>query len=298
VVNAVFAPGFFASPQVHTALAIGGITAVVSAVVGVFTVVRGQSFAGHALTDASATGGSGMTLVGVNPLLGFVAGSLAAAGAMDALAARNQRGRDLATGIVLGAFIGLAALFLYLDTTLAATTGAPQQVLFGSIFTVAPGTVPLAAGAGAGALAILAAIYRPLIYIATSSDLAAAAGVPVRRLGVAYMVALGLAVALSSIAVGAILSTALLVGPAAAVIPLTRRIGRAVLAAAALGVVTTWAGILLAYDSSSWFSDQNGLPVSSFIVALVFLAYLVGDAAAWARDRRRPRRPPVTCFRG
>ena len=57
----------------------------VSAVVGVFTVVRGQSFAGHALTDASATGGSGSVLIGVNPLLGFVVGSVAGAGAMEAV---------------------------------------------------------------------------------------------------------------------------------------------------------------------------------------------------------------------
>ena len=55
---------------------------------------------------------------------------------MDMIGVRRVRGRDLATGIVLGAAIGLAALFLYLDTTTSATTGATQQILFGSIFTV------------------------------------------------------------------------------------------------------------------------------------------------------------------
>src|SRR5258708_23516082 len=51
--TAVFEPGFFASPQVHIAAVLGGGVAIVSAVTGVFTVMRGQSFGGHALSDVS-----------------------------------------------------------------------------------------------------------------------------------------------------------------------------------------------------------------------------------------------------
>ncbi len=44
-----------------------------SGAVGVFTVMRGQSFAGEALGDIGTTGGSGAFLLGVGPLWGFVA---------------------------------------------------------------------------------------------------------------------------------------------------------------------------------------------------------------------------------
>jgi len=60
----VFEPGFFSSQPVHVALIVGGITAVVSAVAGVFTVLRGQSFAGHSLADVSTAGGSGPSCSG------------------------------------------------------------------------------------------------------------------------------------------------------------------------------------------------------------------------------------------
>jgi hypothetical protein len=50
--------------------------AVVSAVVGVFTVVRSQSFAGHALTDVATTGGSGAFFFGISPLVGFIGGGI------------------------------------------------------------------------------------------------------------------------------------------------------------------------------------------------------------------------------
>jgi zinc/manganese transport system permease protein len=186
---------------------------------------------------------------------------------------RHTRGRDLATGIVLGAAFGLAALFLYLDTS-STTTGATQRILFGSIFSAAPSTVPLSVAFGVGALAIIALTFRPLLYSSVSTELAAARGVPVRAVGLAYMLALALAVALSSLAVGAILSTALLIGPPAIALRVTRQIGGTLLAAIAIGVGSTWIGVLLAYDSSTWFTDDNGLPVSFFIVSVITVAYL------------------------
>ncbi|MGH8995521.1 MAG: metal ABC transporter permease [Acidimicrobiales bacterium] len=289
-----FEPGFFASPQVHTALAIGGVTAVVSAVVGIFAVVRGQSFAGHALTDVSATGGSGALLVGVNPLAGFVVGSLAGAGAMEAVGVRHVRGRDLAAGIVLGASIGIASLLLYLTTTTTATTGGTQQILFGSIFVTASSTVPLAAVFSVISLGVVAAIYRPLSLMSVNTDLAAARGVPVRLVGMAYMAALALAVGLSSLAIGAILSTALLVGPAATALHLTKRMGRAVALSAAIAVTTTWVGILLAYDSADWGSGHDSLPVSFCVVGLIFTAYLGSEFSARTRHRARTNRSERT----
>jgi zinc/manganese transport system permease protein len=290
VLTAIFEPGFFSSEPVLVAIVIGGATAIVSAIVGVFTVMRGQSFAGHALTDVSTAGGSGAYLLGLSPLTGFVSLGVVGAGVMDAIGIRRVRGRDLATGIVLGASIGLAALFLYLDTTSGATTGATQQILFGSIFTVDVATIPVVAVLSALAIAIIAVVYRPLLLISVSNDVAAARGVPVRIVGLAFMVALAVAVGLSALTIGAILSTALLVGPAAIALRLTARLGFALLVACVIGVAVTWAGVLLAYDSYYWGASRQGFPVSFFIVALVFLLYLAsGLARVRAVTARRER---------
>ena len=292
----LFEPGFFSSAQVHTALIIGGVTAVVSASIGVFTVIRGQSFAGHALTDTAATGGSAAVLIGINPLVGFLAGSVLGAGAMEAVGVRHVRSRDLATGIVLGASIGLASLFLYLTTTTTATTGATQEILFGSIFVTTPSTVPVVIVFGVLAVLVVAAGFRPLLLTSIDPDLAAASGLRVGVVELAYMAALAFAVGLSSIAVGAILSTALLIGPAATALRLTKRIVAAVALAAGLGVATTWLGILVAYDSADWGAGHDTLPVSFCIVGLVFVLYLVSGLAFRVSEgaraaRRSPSRP-------
>ncbi len=275
----VFEPGFFSSQPVRVAALIGGVVAVVSAVVGVFTIMRGQSFAGHTLTDVSTAGGAGALLVGFTPLLGFVGSGVIGAAAMDVIGVQRVRGRDLATGIVLGAATGLAALFLYLDTTTGATTGATQQILFGSIFTISGSLVPVVVGLGATSLCVVAAIYRPLLLSSLSTDVAAARGVPTRLVGVVFMLALAVSVGLSALVIGSILSTALLIGPAATALRLTSRVGRALVVAAALGVGATWLGILLAYDSYYWGSSHQALPVSFFIVAVTFALYLASGAA-------------------
>jgi zinc/manganese transport system permease protein len=271
----IFGPGFFQSSPVQVALLLGAVVAVVSGVVGVFTVTRGQSFAGHALGDLGATGGSGAFLLGINQLWGFVAIAAVAAGAIELIGVRSTRGRDLATGIVLGAGLGVAALFLYLDTTFSNTTGASVTILFGSIFAIDSGLVPVMVFLSAVSLAIVATLYRPLLFSSLSPDMAAARGVPVRTVGVAYLAALALAVSLSAMTVGAVLSTALLIGPAASALRITRRPGAAVILAAAIGTLAVWLSVLLAYDSYYWPPGGRGWPVSFFVVLLIFLFYLL-----------------------
>jgi zinc/manganese transport system permease protein len=279
----LFEPGFFASGPVQTAAVLGAAVAVVSAVVGTFTVLRGQSFAGHSLADVSTAGGSGALLMGLSPLTGFLAGGVLGALAMDLIGVQRVRGRDLATGIVLGAATGLSALFLYLDTTSRNLNSATQQILFGSIFSVDSSTIPVVVVCGCVALGLLALIYRPLVLGSVSPESAAARGVPVRLIGSLFIVALAVAVALSALAIGAVLSTALLIGPAASALRLVRRLWTALCVAVVLGVVTTWAGILVAYDSYYWTSTHKALPVSFCIVAIDLAVFLASGVVAALR---------------
>jgi zinc/manganese transport system permease protein len=290
ILHAIFQPGLFSNSSVQDAAVVGAVVALVCAPVGVFTVVRGQSFAGHAFADVTATGGSAAFLLGVSPLLGFVAMALAGAGATELLGAERQRGRDLATGVLLGAGLGLSALLLYLTTTTQSTTGAAVTVLFGSIFAVSASTLPLVIGFGISALFLVGLVYRPLLLSSINPDLASAQGRGLRVVGLAYMVSLALSVALAALTIGAILSTALLIGPAAAALRLAKSPGRAIAVAALIGVVATWAGIVLAYDSYDWPPAQQGWPVSFFVVSLVLAAYLLAQLTGRRESGRQARR--------
>lgn len=286
--HAIIEPGFFASSVVRLAAELGGSVAAVAALVGVFTVIRGQSFAAEAVGDVGASGGSSAFLIGISPLAGFVGISAAAAAVMELIGVQRARGRDLATGIVLGLGFGLTALFLYLGSNDNTASGAAVTILFGSIFAVPSSDLPLVLGLGALTAVTIATVYRPLMLVSVNPELAAARGVPARLVGFVYLLALAVAVALAAVTIGAILSTTLLVGPAASALRLTNRPGRAFAVAVAIALACTWLGLLLAWDSYYWPPLHHGWPASFFIVSLVLASYLL--SGAWAAARRGARR--------
>ncbi len=286
--------GFLASPTVQTALILGGFVAAITGILGVFTVVRGQSFAGHALADLGAVGGSGAFLIGISQMWGFVGAGVIAALLMELIGVQRLKGRDVTTGVVLALGMGVTALFLYWDTTIGSSSNAAVSVLFGSLFVVNPNVMGPVIGLSIASLLLILAAYRWLLMASLDVDLATARGVPVRLAGVMFLVALALAVELSSLTIGAILSTALLIGPAATALLLTRRFGYAILLSAAIAVATTWAGVWISYESYNWGGPTNW-PVSFCIVALIFLAYLAARIGAHLHGRRmKPGSVPGT----
>lgn len=82
------------------AFAASGIVAVLAGIVGYFLVLRGQTFAGHALSHVGFTGATGAVLLGISPIWGMVGFTLAAGIGMGALGERLA-GRDVAIGVIL-----------------------------------------------------------------------------------------------------------------------------------------------------------------------------------------------------
>jgi zinc/manganese transport system permease protein len=290
-------PGLFPldllqNEQVVNALIVGAIAAVVSATLGYFVVLRGLSFAGHAVTDNGLAGAAGAVLLGLSALWGLLAFCVLAATGVDLLGKR-ARERDVATGVILALALGLGAFFLYIGMRYV---NEPYMLLFGSIFEADPALTPVLATIGAACLVVLAALYRPLLFCSVSPETAAARGVPVRLVGLLFIATMAVGVAEAAQVVGVLLSTALLIGPAASAAYLVARPGLGIAVAAALGVVETWVGIVLAYDSYywTWPTSGKGWPVSFFITVLALGVYLLARGARPAARRRQIARAAVT----
>ena len=182
---AVFEPGFFASLPVQTALWSAAVVAVVSGIVGTFTVMRGQSFAGHALGGHRHGRRLGRVSARDQPAVGFVGDESLAAAVMEMIGIRRPRGRDLATGIVLGAGARPGRAVPVLghdgDEHHAARRSRPVRVDLHDRQLVMVPVIVLFSVVAAGHRAVL---YRPLMLSSISTDLAAAPGVRVRLVGV------------------------------------------------------------------------------------------------------------------
>jgi zinc/manganese transport system permease protein len=242
----------------RTAFAASGIVAVLSGVVGFYLVLRGQTFAGHALSHVGFTGATGAVLIGVSPLWGLVAFTVAAGFAMGMLGEKLSQ-RDVAIGMMLSLALGLGLLFLHFYTAYASQAAA---LLFGNVLGVSEAALWTLAALAVVGLAALSVISRPLLFASLQPELAEAKGVPVRLVATAFLMIVAVAVAECAQIVGVLLVFTLMVGPAAAAQRLTRRLGAGMALALALALAEAWGGLVLAYltdwPTSFWITALSG----------------------------------------
>jgi len=242
----------------QNALAASCIVAVLCGLVGYFLVLRGQSFAGHALSHVGFAGATGAALIGVSPLWGMVALTLAAGVGMGLLGERLAQ-RDVAIGIVLAMSLGLGLLFLNFFTGYAAQATA---LLFGNVLAVDAGTIWSLLLLGIAAIVALACIARPLLFATLQPELAEAKGVSLRLVSVLFLGIVALAVAECAQIVGVLLVFALLVGPTAAAQQITTRVWHGIALSVALALGEAWLGLALAYatdwPTSFWITLLSG----------------------------------------
>ncbi|HZU73702.1 MAG TPA: metal ABC transporter permease [Acidimicrobiales bacterium] len=252
------------------------IVGVTAGAIGWFMVLRRQSFAGHTLAVVSFPGAAAAVLAGVSVSVGYF-GAAVLAGVVIALVPRSSAGASLShesavIGTVQAFALACGALFVSLY---GGFLGGLTSLLFGSFLGISDAQVLTLAAVAAAALAALGIIARPLFFATVDADVALARGVPVRAVGVVFLVLLGCAAAEVSQITGALLVFALLVMPAATAQRLSARPVRSVLLSIAVALVVGWAGLVAAYYSV--------YPVGFYVTSFGFGAYLLGGGL-----RRRP----------
>jgi zinc/manganese transport system permease protein len=262
----------FSYDFMRSAFIASGLVATLAGFVGFFLVLRGQTFAGHALSHVGFTGATGAVLIGLSPLFGLVSFTVLAGLGMGMLGEKLSQ-RDVAIGMMLSLALGLGLLFLHFYTAYASQATA---LLFGNVLGVDDDALLALSILAVLSLIALATIARPLIFASFQPELAEAKGVPVRLVSTAFLVIVAVAVSECAQIVGVLLVFTLMVGPAAASLALTRRLWGALALAVAFALIEAWGGLTLAF-----FSDW---PVSFWITALSGAVYFL-SLIEWTRRR-------------
>lgn len=261
------------SDFMRNALIGGTLVALAAGLIGYFIIVRNSAFAAHALAHIGFPGATGAVLLGIPVTAGLAVFCVGGALVIGALGKRADE-REVATGTVLAAATGLGLFFSSLATKSSSTV---TNVLFGNLLAVTHQQL-LTFGVGLAVIAaVVAFIYRPLLFASVNPEVAEAKGVPVRALSVIFMVLLGLSVTMAVQAVGTLLLFALVVTPAATAILITARPGSAMALATVLAVGSVWAGLAV--------SAMFNVPPSFVITTIVSVIWL----AVWAVGQRRGR---------
>lgn len=256
----------------------GSIVGLVAGLIGFFVVLRHQTFAGEALSDVAFTGALGGAALGLNPLLTLLLTTSGVALLMGWLGER-LRERDVAIGTVLAWVLGLGSLFLFLFTTRASGIGtgfSGVTILFGNILGISvTQTLTIALVSGVVVLVLLF-IARPLLFASLDPDVAIAQGVPVRLLGLGFMLLLAVTVSVATVAVGALLVFALLLLPAASAQQISSRPGLSLALSAGLGLVITWLGLTIGF-----YTSLPGSVCISLLACVVYALAVVGRRLLW-----------------
>jgi zinc/manganese transport system permease protein len=267
-------------PFIRHALLAGTGIAVASGLVGYFVVLRSQVFSGDALSHVAFTGALAALAFGVDPRLGLFVATVAVGLGLGLVGDRG-RADDVVIGTVFTWILGLGVLFLSIFATSESTGNATAgtTILFGSIFGLSASSAALAAWIALGITALIVLMARPLFFSTLDPELAAARGVPVRALGVAFLGLVGLCAAEATQAVGALLLLGLLAAPAGAAQRLTNRPYHAFWLAAAIAVVCVWGGV-----TASYLVER--LPPTFAIIACATLVYLAAFVSSALRRSR------------
>ena len=249
---------------VHTAMIAGAIASVLAGAVGVFVVIRGMSFAVHAVSELGFTGAAAALWLGGDPVVGLVAGSLTVGVGLGLLTVRGTD-RDSAIGSFLAFGLGVGVLLIRLNKNGYATQAT--NLLFGSILAVSDRQLTELAVAAAMVLVLLGLVYRPLLFASVDPEGAEARGVSLRRVSVFLLVLVALATAEAIQIVGVLLVLTLVITPAAAATRLTSRPALALVLSVCIALVATEGGILLTL--------VKDYPPSFFISSISFALYLV-----------------------
>jgi len=252
----------FSSFMLNTWLA-ASLVAIAAGLAGFFVVVRGSTFAAHALPLGTFPGAAVAGLLGISSFWGLF--GFAALGVILISRLADGQRHDVATALTLVTLLGLGTLFLSLSGQYAQSVFA---LLFGEVLGISSADlIPLAAATAAVSL-LTATLFRPLLLSAISPDLAAAQRLNNRRLEILFLSIIALAAAMALPIVGALLVFSLMAGPPAAARALTARPDTAMALSAILALATVWSAIALSYVTS-W-------PVGFFVGTLAAVCYAAG----------------------
>jgi zinc/manganese transport system permease protein len=261
------------SPFMRNALIGGSLVAVAAGLLGYFVITRQNAFAAHALAHIGFPGATGAILLGVPVTLGLAVFCVGG-GLLIGLLGRRVADREMATGTILALATAVGVLFASLASANAGTT---TSVLFGNLLAISADQLTVFAAFTVAVVGTLAVLARPLVFASVDPAVAEARGVPVRALGIAFIVLLALTITMAVQVVGTLLLFALVVTPAATALRITARPVRVAALAVAIALGSVWGGLVL--------SAMVDLPPSFFIVSLAVLAWVAVLVATGRRTR-------------
>lgn len=251
-------------PYILRALGVAAVASLLCAVVGIYVVVRGISFAGDGLSHASLAGAGFARLMGIPPLWGAMGYACFLSALISRLGSGGKLREDARLAVL---FTGSMAVgFVLLSKK---SGGALTGALFGSLLPLGNEDVAVICFGAAALLVLVRLLQKELLLVAVDEEFAAVTGVKPSRYLLIMDLAIAFTVVIASKAVGVLLVSSLLVVPPSIALVAVRDIGAAFKVSAAVGIAVALSGVVL-----SVFLDTPPGATIALVSAVVFLVFI------------------------
>ncbi len=247
---------------------LGGLgLALIAAPLGCFVVWRRMAYFGETVAQAGLIGVALGLALSLNLTVSVLVVTIAVSFLLIALSRQSLVPFDSLLGILAHAALAIGVIA-------ASMVRGPgfdlMTFLFGDIFAITPADLRWIYLGGGCALAGLIWIWRPLLSLSVHEDLAAAEGVRVEFTKAVFVLLLAFVVAVSMKIVGALLTIAFLIMPAAAARPISETPEQMAAVAVILGMLAVALGLFMSVSI-----DTPGGPSIVLVLALLFVASIV-----------------------
>ena len=251
------------------ALAAAIIVGTVCAVVGTYVVLKGLAFIGDAISHAAFPGVVAAFILKGPFLLGAGIAAVATALGIGIVSRRAHIRTDTAIGVL---FAGTFALGIFLFSTIQGYVADLFSFLFGYLLSTTVEDLAALTVLGGLVLAVVAILWKELLYATFDPLGAAASGLRVDWLESLFLALVAVTIVISLQAVGIILVVAMLVTPAATAQLLAVSFGRMMALAVAVGIIASVVGLYLSF----WLDAASGATIVLVETACFLLALALG----------------------
>jgi len=240
---------------------------ILCSVVGVYIVLRGMAFLGHALAHAILPGVAIAYLFGGNLILGAFVAALVVALGIGFFSNEGTIKEDTAIGILFSAAFALGVALISSIRTYAVDL---SHILFGNVLGVSDSDLIFTVVLTIIILIVVVVNYKQFMVISFDPILATMMKLPVQFLRYLMLVMLGLTVVVSIQTVGVGLAAAMLVTPAASAYLLTRRLPSMMIVSAVIGAISSVIGLYISY----YINIASGSAIVLTATGIFFLAFI------------------------
>lgn len=246
------------------------IVALGAGVIGVFVVMRGDSFLAHAIPHGSFSGAAIAVLLGVSPVAGLGVAAVIAAVLMHALGRKGHR--DAVIALILTFLLAGGAFALSLSGDYANQVYA---LLFGQVLAVSDSDLLAMCILAVVAVTVVLMLIRPLLMTSVLPEQAGVQGIHGGLVALTFTIVIACITTASVPVVGAMLLFSLLIAPPAAACALSHTLGRTIALSCVFTVLCMWVSVAL--------SVVFDFPVGFFVSLTTATVYIAAKLIAKAR---------------